>query len=96
MNDVEYILSQLQANGVEVRPEYETVFKSHLDVLVYRLQNNECATIDDMSFLNQVEGEYIDLAHRILDPLFEKYDVKMNEVEIGLFAIYMKLFKEVL
>ena len=94
MTDTEYILSKLQENGVAVKPEFEEVFNSHINVLSYRLQNNECVPADDLSFLEQIDADDLALGHQILDPLFEKYNVEMNELEIGLFAIYLKLFKE--
>ena len=91
MNDKEYIYNKLKELGVTINPQYGMVFDSHINVLLYRLKNNECVYYEDSSFVNELSNRSMDIAHQILDPLFEKYHVYKNEIEIGLFAIYINL-----
>lgn len=91
MNDKEYIYDSLKKRKIKVNPQYATVFDSHIDVLIERLKNNECVNYDDCSFMNEIPERCVREANEILEPLFRKYNVKKNETEIGLFAIYIKL-----
>lgn len=91
MNDKEYIYNKLKELDVTINPQYQMVFDSHVNVLLDRLKNNECVIYEDSSFVNELSKRSLDIAHQILEPLFEKYQVNENETEIGLFAIYINL-----
>ena len=94
MDDKQYIYDSLRDKGITINPQYESVFSSHVDVLIKRLKNNECVHYEDRSFLEQIPNECIEIAREILNPLFGKYNDEVNETEIGLFAIYIKLSTE--
>ncbi len=91
MSDKEYIYNSLKNKGIIINPQYASVFDSHINVLMERLANNACVNYDDCSFMNEIPSSCIKEAHEILDPLFRKYNLDINETEIGLFAIYIKL-----
>lgn len=91
MDDKKYIYDQLNIYDIEINPQYKTVFDSHITVLIDRLEHNECAKYDDMTFLNEIPQKCIDIAKQILLPLFSKYSVDVSDTEIGLFAIYINL-----
>lgn len=91
MSDKEYIYNALKEMKIVINPQYLEVFDSHVIVLIERIKNNECVNYDDLSFMKEISSACLEISHKILDPLFRKYQIDVNETEIGLFAIYIKL-----
>lgn len=87
------IIEQLKERELEIPSEYKEVFEHHLDVLIYRLQNNECINYEDSAVEDQVSPEDLSMAKDILVPLFAQYKVPENKMEEVLLAIYIQLAK---
>lgn len=87
------IVQSLKEKNVVVPAEFKEVFEHHLDVLIYRIQNNECTDYKDAAVEDQVTGEDLQIAQDILVPLFDRYNVKENRMEEVLLAIYIQLAK---
>lgn len=87
------ILKQLQTYNLEIPSTFQEVFDHHLDILIYRMENNECTNYQDDAVESQVDAEDLQIARNILLPLFEKYQIHENHMEEVLLAIYIKLAK---
>lgn len=94
IDDKRYIYNELANEGITINPKYESVFSSHVDVLIERLRNNECVNYDDKTFINDIPTRCVEISRKMLKPLFDKYNVEVNETEIGLVAIYIRLSVE--
>lgn len=89
-----YIEQFMKEQNIDMPRQYQEVFDHHLNVMIYRLQNNELVEMDDQSGNEQVSSECMRLSEQLMEPLFKKYSVEKNEVEITLVAIYFNLAKE--
>lgn len=91
---IDYIDEFLEKNTIEINSDLQIAFQNHVNVLLTRLSNNECAELSDLSMVDQISKKYIGLAEEMLGPLFEKYHVTASFAEVILIAIYFQTAKE--
>lgn len=89
-----YIYHFLKKEKTQMPRQYQEVFDHHINVMIYRLQHDEKIDVDDSGIESQVSKRSLELAERMLEPLFKKYSIKRKELEIMLIAIYLDLAKE--
>lgn len=66
-------------------------FYSHMVSFLRRLKKNELIKdVEDQAVLNQIDKENLDLATKLIEPLFDKYEVEGSYSEIILIAIYIQ------
>lgn len=66
-------------------------FYSHMVSFIRRLKKNELVTdVDEKAVLDQIDKENLDLAIKLIKPLFDKFKVEYSYSEIVLIAIYIQ------
>jgi|GEM_PF-4069786 len=93
-SDLEYIHKFLKEKSIIIPEEYKDVFSNHVNVLIRRLKENQCAELQDLSILDQISVSSFELSEEMLEPLFKKYSVKPNKAEQALMAIYIEMSRK--
>lgn len=88
--DLNYINQFLNKRDILISEFYQIPFCNHIIMLLERLEKNECSSLDDKEMIQEISHKNFIEAQQFLDPLFKKYHVQPNEVEVALIAIYMQ------
>lgn len=92
--DTEHTEKILAEEGIEFQPDFKLVFYAHIVSLVKRLKDDIPLDCGDDCPEDEVEKEAIAVSEKIIIPLVEKYERKLNRMEIVLAGIQLQLAME--
>lgn len=88
--DLKWITTFLDGQDIVIPEFFHVPFCNHIIMLLERLSNNECTSLDNQEMIQEIDEENMELAKEFLTPYFEKYQVQPNPIEEALIAIYLQ------